>query len=233
MRWSGRSATRLEWSGEIVNREQKERVAERIARAVQDGAVVGVGSGSTVFLGLQAIGRRIAEEGLRIRAIPASHEVELACTALGIPTTTLLRERPDWSFDGADEVDPAGNLIKGRGGAMFREKLLMASSPKTYIVVDDSKLVRALGEKFPVPVEVYPAALHLVEERLARLAARQVELRLAKGKDGPVVTESGNLILDVRFDAIGADLEREIKLLPGVVESGLFLGYAVEVLVAQ
>jgi ribose 5-phosphate isomerase A len=233
MQWSGRSATRLEWSGEIVNRGKKEEVAERVAREVRDGAVVGVGSGSTAFLALQAIGRRVAGEGLALRAIPSSHEAELACAALGIPTTTLLRERPDWCFDGADEVDPSRNLIKGRGGAMFREKLLMASSPRTFILVDDSKLVNRLGERFPVPVEVYPAALRLVEERLAGLAAREIRLRPARGKDGPVVTESGNLILDVRFDAIGADLEREIKLLPGVVESGLFLGYPVEVLVAR
>jgi ribose 5-phosphate isomerase A len=229
MRWSTKIATTLEWSGEIINKKAKERVA----KMVKDGDVIGMGSGSTVFLAIQAIGRRIMNEGIRITAIPTSLEGALACTALGISTTSLFQEKPDWAFDGADEVDPDSNLIKGRGGAMFKEKMLLVSSPKTYIVVDSSKLVKKLGEKFPIPVEAVPSSVHFVENKLITLGASEVRLRLAKAKDGPVITESGNFILDVRFPQITTDLEKEIKLITGVIESGLFIGYNLEILVSR
>ncbi len=229
MKWSNKAANTLEWSGEITNREQKEQVASRIAARVKEGDVIGVGSGSTSFLAIQAIGRRMLAEKLNVVAIPTSTEVALACTVLGIPTTTLLNMKPDWCFDGADEVDPDNNLIKGRGGQMFAEKLLISSSPENYILVDESKLVPVLGKKFPVPVEVFPEALHLVENELMALGAAEVRLRLGKGKDGPVVTESGNFILDARFEQIGTDLEKRIKVIPGVIESGLFMGYNVSI----
>jgi ribose 5-phosphate isomerase A len=148
---------------------------------------------------------------------------------LNIPTTTLLQARPDWAFDGADEVDPHNSLIKGRGGAMFIEKLIIASAPKTYILVDTSKLVKTLGEKFPVPVEVYPLAINLVELRLTDLGATEIKLRPGQGKDGPIITETGNLILDVRFGSIGQDMETRIAAIPGVIGSGLFIGYNVEI----
>lgn len=233
MRWATKIANTLEWSGEIINREAKQRVASSLAAKVQNGAVVGVGSGSTVYLTLQAIGNRVREENLQITAIPTSPEVALACAALGIPTTSLFQQRPDWSFDGADEVDPNHNLIKGRGGAMFREKILLASSPKNYIVIDPSKLVDSLGKNFPVPVETYPTAVHLVETRLLSLGATDVKLRLAKAKDGPVITEAGNFILDVKFQTIAPEMEKEIKAVTGVIESGLFIGYEVEILVSD
>jgi len=231
VRWSTIERYR-EWSGEISNRAEKEAVAARVADELRDGQVVGAGSGSTAFLALSAIARRIADDGLAVRAVPTSTEVALACAALGIPTAALAEARPDWGFDGADEVhvrDGVVRLIKGRGGAMFREKLVMASQPRTLILVDRSKLVERLGERFPVPVETHPEALHLVEERLRGLGAAEVELRAAVGKDGPVVTEHGHLILDARFAAIPDSLEAEIKAIPGVVESGLFIGFPVEV----
>jgi ribose 5-phosphate isomerase A len=173
----------------------------------------------------------VRAEGLRITAICTSAEVTLACVANDLPVGSLLQLRPDWAFDGADEVDPARNLIKGRGGAMFMEKILIDASPKSYILVDQSKLVERLGEKFPVPVEVLPAALRFVEQRLAAVGAVEIVLRLAVKKDGPVVTEHGNFILDTRFGAIGNSLERDIKAIPGVIESGLFIGRDVEVMV--
>jgi ribose 5-phosphate isomerase A len=233
MKWTSLAASELHWSGPITNQAAKQEVAARIARRVRNGDVIGVGSGSTVFLAIQAIGARIKAEGLTCLAIAGSPETSMACAAVGIPTTSLLCARPDWSFDGADEVDPAHNLIKGRGGAMFREKLLMSTSPKNFIIIDRSKLVSRIGEKFPVPVEVFPEAVHWVEGELNRLGATQVKLRVGSGKDGPVITEAGNFILDAKFAEIQAPLEKQIKEIPGVIESGLFMGWPVEVWVSE
>jgi ribose 5-phosphate isomerase A len=233
MKWTSTVANELRWSGAIINQEAKKEVANRLSQKVRDKDVIGVGSGSTVFLTIQAIGERIATEGIKCTAIPTSVEGSLACAAMGIPTTNLLCARPDWAFDGADEVDPNQNLIKGRGGALFREKLLMRVSPKNFIVVDRSKLVSKLGQSFPVPIEVYPDAVHYVENALLKLEAAELNLRLAVRKDGPVITESGNFILDVRFAHYSDDLEQEIKRITGVIESGLFIGYPIEVLVSD
>jgi len=231
MRWTSQFEHYLNWSGEISNRPAKEKLAAEIAAKLKDGDVVGVGSGSTSFLAVQAIGERVKRENIRCGAIPTSAEAELACIACGIPVTSLVAARPDWSFDGADEVDPGKNLIKGRGGAMFKEKMLIYASPRPYILVDESKLVAKLGERFPIPVEVHLLGLTVAESGLLKMGATEVKLRPAKGKDGPVVTENGNLILDVRFPSIGPDTERQIKSIPGVIESGLFWGLPVETLV--
>lgn len=229
MKWSNKIASTIEWAGEISNREQKEKAAKYIANRTKDGDVIGVGSGSTSFLTVQAIGERVKNEGLSITAIPTSYEVSMTCAVFGIPTTTLLQKRPDWGFDGADEVDNDNNLIKGRGGAMFAEKLLISSSSETYILVDESKFVSFLGEKFPVPIEVNPRAVNLVEMRLVDFKAKEVKLRPAKGKDGPIITEAGNVILDVRFEKIESSFEKELKAIPGVIETGLFIGYNVKI----
>ena len=232
MDWRNNLMNDLQWSGEITNREMKERAARKLAAKVRKGEVIGAGSGSTVYLTLLAIAERIETEKLDIEIIPASVETAMTCIQLGIPQTTLWTKRPDWTFDGADEVDPGHNLIKGRGGAMFKEKLLIRSSDRTYIVVDDSKLVPHLGFKHPIPVEVFPAGLTYVEDSLNRLGATEVVLRMAqKGKDGPVLTENGNFILDVRFDEINATLEKEMKAITGVIECGLFWGYNVGILI--
>jgi ribose 5-phosphate isomerase A len=223
---------RFDWSGEIAHRAAKEKLAAEVARTLKDGDIVGAGSGSTSLLTIQAIGARMQREKLRCTAIPTSIEAELACIDCGIPVTTLLAARPAWSFDGADEVDPQRNLIKGRGGAMFKEKMLIYASPRPLILIDATKQVERLGERFPIPVEVHPLAVSIAEAALARLGATEVTLRPAKGKDGPIITENGNLILDVRFPAIDPETERRIKTIPGVIESGLFWGLPVEVLVA-
>ena len=223
----------LKWSGEIINQEGKQKVGLEIAAKVKDGDVLGVGSGSTVYVALLAIAEKIKAEKLHIKAIPTSLEISLFCSKLGIPLTTLFEHTPDWLFDGADEVDPDKSLIKGRGGAMFKEKLLIASSPVNYIIVDDSKLVQKLGTNFPVPIEVFPPALLHVEEGLLKIGATTLSLRPAKGKDGPVVTENGNLVFDARFEDIDKDMEMKIKSITGVIESGLFIGYNVEILKAS
>ncbi len=232
MIWQSNLIKNLPWSDTIINREAKQKVALKIAEKVKEGDVIGVGSGSTSFLALTAIAERIKAEGLNIKAIATSIELSMACSKLGVPLTTLFENRPDWLFDGADEVDPRHNLIKGRGGAMFKEKLMMASSLKNYIIIDETKLVDKLCTKFPIPIEVFPQALLHVEERLLALGAGSVILRPAKGKDGPVITENGNLIFDAKFDDVADDMEVKIKSITGVIESGLFMGFDVEVLMA-
>lgn len=232
MDWQENLIRTWEWEEPIDNREEKERVVQQVVGQAQDGQVIGVGSGSTVYLALLALARRIRCENLHLKVIPASMESAMICTRLGIPQASLWEQRPDWTMDGADEVDQAHNLMKGRGGAMFREKLLIRSSRKVFIMVDSSKLVRRLGERFPVPVEILPEALPYVQQQIQALGASRFALRPARGKDGPVITESGNFILDVWFDIIPLPLEAEMKAITGVIETGLFIGYPVEVLVA-
>jgi ribose 5-phosphate isomerase A len=220
------------WSGDVSNRAAKEELGRRIAERVEDGQVIGVGSGSTSYIAIHAIADRVRKERLNVTAVCTSQEVTLACIALELSVATLLQRRPDWAFDGADEVDPERNLIKGRGGAMFMEKVVMHASPRNFILVDQSKLVARLGEKFPIPVEVLPITLRLVERELAAIGAIEIVMRTAVKKDGPVITEHGNFILDVRFKEIHKALERDIKSVPGVIESGLFMGRDVEIVVA-
>lgn len=229
MKWKNPAANNPFWSNNIKNKENKQQVAKQIASRVREGDTIGVGSGSTSSIAIEEISKRMMEENLQVTAIPTSREAELACSALSIPVTTLGSSRPDWAFDGADEVDPEHNLIKGRGGAMFMEKLMIASAKEVYILVDESKFVKKLGSHFPVPVEVDPRAINLVETKLDAYKAIDVHLRPATGKDGPVYTEAGNVILDVFFEEISPTLERDLAALPGVMETGLFMGYPVEI----
>lgn len=232
MNWEN-TARFAAWNGAISNRAEKEAVGRRIAEQVKDGDVLGVGSGSTAYLAVLAIAERVRREGLRVSAVCTSPEVSLACAANGIPVASLLQSRPDWYFDGADEVDPRRNLIKGRGGAMYMEKVIMDAAGKTFILVDKSKMVEKLGEKFAVPVEFLPVALHLVERELAKIGATDVRLRLAVKKDGPVITENGNFIFDVKFAEIRPTMEAEVKTITGVIESGLFMGRDVEIVLPE
>ncbi|WP_417371805.1 ribose 5-phosphate isomerase A [Gelidibacter japonicus] len=232
MDWDSDIIKTVTWLGTMTNLESKQKLAERIASKVMHGEIIGVGSGSTSYLALLAIAQRIKSEDLHIKAIPTSVEIVLTCCKMGIPITNLYQNRPDWYFDSADEVDPNNFLIKGRGGAMFKEKLIMSASRRNYIIVDDSKLVEKVGSKFPVPVEVFPDALMNVEAGLKKLGANEISLRPAQGKDGPIISENGNLILDVRFDNIDKDKENKIKCITGVIECGLFQNQLVEIIVA-
>jgi len=232
MDWGENLIDRLQWSADINTKEGKERVAKIIAAKANNGNTIGAGSGSTVYLALYAIAERMKKENLDIRIIPSSLEISMTCVQLGIPQTTLIDKKPDWAFDGADEVDSVNNMIKGRGGAMFKEKLMIRNSPKTYILIDESKRVTHLGQNFPVPVEIFPSSLLYVEQELKAIGATNVDLRMAKGKDGPVITENGNFILDVRFASIEKNFEYQIKSITGVIESGLFIGYDVEILMS-
>jgi ribose 5-phosphate isomerase A len=227
---SSRIPTAEDWGRPLSNREQKEAVAARLAALVQDGQTIGFGSGSTSWLTALAIGRRVRDEGIRCCAVPTSIEISLVCAELGIPVVPLGLAQPEWCFDGADEVNPLNWLIKGRGGAMFKEKIVFRSARKRYVVVDASKRVEKLGSHFAVPIEVFPAALPLVKSGLVALGATELELRAGEGKDGPTITEAGNLILDARFPIIEEGHERAIKSITGVVESGLFIGDDIEVI---
>lgn len=222
--------TATDWGRPMSNREQKEAVAERLAALVQDGQTIGFGSGSTSYLTALAIGRRVREEKIRCRAVPTSIEIAAVCAELGIDVAQLGTAQPEWCFDGADEVNSKNWLIKGRGGALFKEKIVFRSAKKRYILVDASKRVETLGTNFAIPIEVFPPALLLVKSELAALGATSIEMRSGEGKDGPTITESGNIILDTRFVSIGEDLERAINSITGVIENGLFIGYEMEVL---
>lgn len=230
MDWEKTIIDSLEWGKEISNREEKQKVADKIASMVKDGDIIGVGSGSTAYLALLKIADRIRTEQLHIHAIPTSQEIKMACAKLGIPLTSLLEHKPNWTFDGADEIDPNHNMIKGRGGAMFKEKLLISSSPQTFIIADPSKMVSKLGSRFPVPVEIFPDALIHADQALLSLSPVDIKLRMAQGKDGPIITENGNLILDVWFNNIPDNLENAIKSITGVIESGLFMHYEVKII---
>lgn len=229
MNWDKELLQKPMWKEEIKNREKKEQVAKKIAQRVQDGDVIGFGSGSTSYLTAIEIAHKVKMENLKITAIPTSYEMKMLCTYLEIPTATLEEKKPDWCFDGADEVDRDNWLIKGRGAAMFNEKLNIKASKEVYILVDESKIVNKLGTNFPIPVECNPKALNLVKEELYKMGANTIELRLALKKDGPVITENGNLILDVRFNNIDETLEKRLKNITGVIETGLFIGYNVNI----
>ena len=156
MEWMNSNLKEIEPTN-ISNQEQKEKIAKEIAQKVKDGDVIGFGSGSTSYLAIKEIAKRIEEEELHITAIPTSYEIKALCHSLNIPTVSILEKRPDWAFDGADEVDKNNNwIIKGRGAALFKEKLNMVNAGITYILVDDSKLVDELNKVMPIPIEVYP-----------------------------------------------------------------------------
>lgn len=214
------------WSN-IANYEAKTRIAQEMADRMRDGDVVGVGSGSTSYLTLLALADRAQQQGWKFTAITTSIEMEIECHELHVSTTSLLQSRPEWSFDGADEIDDACNMIKGRGGAMVREKLIMASSLDRYVVVDKSKQVERLGRKVAVPLEIIPESFNLVRSQLeGTFQILSLELRMSDAKDGPVVTEKGNIILDVKFAEVNADLDSKVNSVPGVVGSGLFFGFS-------
>lgn len=219
----------------ISRLDAKLEVARSVAGRAAGGDVIGAGSGSTAYLTILAIAERVSAGSLsEVTLVPSSHEVHLTIAGLaektrGLRLGDLFSVRPDWLFDGADEVDPDGNLIKGRGGALFREKVMFRATGDRRVLIDESKRVERLGERFRVPVEVVPLAIPVVLPCLEELGATETLIRAGSGKDGPVITESGNFLVDCRFDSIRPDLEQRIKAVTGVVESGLFQGYDVTI----
>jgi ribose 5-phosphate isomerase A len=220
----------LHWPVSVTNIVEKQAAAERISAKVSDGALIGVGSGSATYMALWAIGQRVRRESLSIRIVTTSYETETAARTLGIPMLPLGSVQPEWGVDGADEVDPEGRLLKGRGGAMFMEKILWSTCRRMYLAIDASKHVERLGEGFPIPIEVDRRAVDLVGLALDRHGSARWGLRLAGGKDGPVVTECGNLVIDAWFDEIPHGLHAQLKAIPGVIETGLFEGFSFEII---
>jgi ribose 5-phosphate isomerase A len=209
----------------MANSQEKEAAGRAAAELVHDGDVVGLGTGSTAYFTVVALGERV-KAGLKIIGIPTSLQTGELARAVGIPVTTL-DEHPeiDITIDGADEVDPRLNLIKGGGGALLREKVVAAASRKMVVVADSGKVVSALG-KFPLPVEVIAFARAVVEKKMVALGASP---KLRTKPDGsPYLTDNGNQILDCSFGKIAdpAALARTLSDIPGVVEHGLFVGLA-------
>ena len=220
-----------------LQNQMKQAVAEAAVEQFRDGMIVGLGSGSTAALMIEGLGKRLASGQLKdIVGVTTSFQGEVLAAQLGIPLRSLNAvDRIDLAIDGADEVDPAFQLIKGGGACHVQEKLVAARAERFVVVVDSTKLVERLNLDFLLPVEVLPGAWRQVQQQLSAMGGAG-ELRMAQRKAGPVVTDQGNLVLDVRFDggiADPVDLERSVNNLPGVLENGLFVNLADEVLVGE
>ena len=205
--------------------ESKRNAGHRAADMVEDGMAVGLGTGSTVFFAMERLSERIAGEGLSIVGVPTSYQAAIRARRYGIALSSL-DEHPmlDIAIDGADQVDPDLRLIKGRGAAHLREKCVCDAARKVVIVADQTKMVETLNA--PVPVEVLPFALEPASRRLAALGASPI-LREGVKKDGPVITDNGNFIVDCNFGEIDdpVGLEAAIAAIPGALECGLFTAY--------
>ena len=207
--------------------DPKEVAGRKAAELVRDGMRLGLGTGSTVHFTIVRLAERIRDEKLSVRCVPTSVDTETKARALGIPLATLDEvEAIDLTIDGADEIDGRFDMVKGGGGALLREKVVASISREEAIVVGASKVVARLGATFPLPVEVVPFARSTVARALARLGCEPA-LRSSSGRT--YVTDNGNWILDCRFAGGIADVpstEKRIAAIPGVVESGLFVGLA-------
>jgi len=214
----------------------KQEVGKAAAERVQSGTIVGLGTGSTTAYAIQYIGDRIKKGDLKdIKGIPTSFQAEVLAKEHGIPLTSLdAVDHIDVAIDGADEVDPQKNLIKGGGAAHTREKVVDSLAAQFIVVVDSGKLVERLGSTFKLPVEVIPMAYVPVMRAIEKLGGKP-ELRMGVKKAGPVVTDQGNMVIDVTFDSIDnpSKLEKTINNIPGVLENGLFVGVANVVLVGE
>jgi len=207
----------------------KKNAALAAVKHVKDGDIVGLGSGTTIAYAIEALGERVKKENLKILGIPSSYQAFALAVQNKIPITTL-EEHPliDVDIDGADQIDPKLNLIKGMGAALAREKIVAASSKLNIIIADGKKRVKVLGENnHPVPVEVLTFAIAPVMRTIEKLGGKAI-LRETKGKLGPVISDNGNAIVDATFGVIGdaAKLDQQLKMIPGVVETGVFINLA-------
>jgi ribose 5-phosphate isomerase A len=220
-----------------LQNQMKQAVATAAVAQIQDGMVLGLGSGSTAALMIQELGAKLQRGELRdITGVTTSFQGEVLAAELGIPLQSLNAvSRIDLAIDGADEVDPSLQLIKGGGACHVQEKLVACRADRFVVVVDASKLVDTLNLGFLLPVEVLPGAWRQVKAQLGEMGG-DAQLRMAVRKAGPVVTDQGNLVLDVAF-AGGiqdpASLEKAINNLPGVLENGLFVNLTDQVLVGD
>ncbi|KPU62548.1 ribose-5-phosphate isomerase RpiA [Thermococcus argininiproducens] len=214
--------------------ELKRLVAKEALKFIDDDMIIGLGTGSTTAYFIQMLGKKLMTGELEdIYGIPTSHQSRLLALESGVPVVSLDEvDAIDIAVDGADEVDPHLNLIKGRGAALTMEKIIEYRAGTFIVLVDESKLVEYLGQRVPVPIEVIPAAWRAIKEELEVFNAT-AELRMGTKKDGPIITDNGNFILDAKFEKIEDPLDMEIELnnIPGVVENGIFADIADIVLV--
>ena len=215
----------------------KKAVAEAAVNEVTSNMIVGLGSGSTAAIMIKTLANKIkAGELKQIRGVPTSFQSEVLALELGIPLIDLVSvSQIDLAIDGADEVNPAYQLIKGGGACHVREKLVASKADKLLVVVDQTKLVKNLNEVFPLPIEVLPSAWKQVKEVIEKMNAN-CNLRMAEKKAGPVVTDEGNLVLDVLFNGgikNPKEIEMQINNIPGVLENGLFVDLTYKVLVGK
>ena len=215
----------------------KQIVADAAIKEIKSEMIIGLGSGSTAALMIKSLANEIQSGKLQnIKGVATSFQSEVLALELGIPLIDLASvSQIDLAIDGADEVDPGFQLIKGGGACHVREKLVASKANKLLIVVDETKLVQNLNQSFPLPVEVLPNAWKQVQEMIAEMHGSST-LRMATKKAGPVVTDQGNLILDVLFnDGIKnpKEVEMSINNIPGVLENGLFVDLTDKVLVGK
>ena len=214
----------------------KQQVGKAAADLVKSGMIVGLGTGSTTAFMIQYVGERLQKGDLQnIQGIPTSFQSSVLAKQYGIPLTTLdAVDRIDIAIDGADEVDPHKNLIKGGGAAHTQEKIIDYLADQFVVVVDSGKLVDRLGSTFAVPVEVLPMAMTPVMRAIEKLGGKPI-LRMGVKKAGPVITDQGNMVIDVKFDKIEqpAELEKTLNNIPGVLENGLFIGVTDLILVGE
>ena len=207
--------------------DAKRRAALEAVKHVKDGFTVGLGSGSTAAFAIREIGRRIREENIKVLGVSTSYQSYILAVECGIPLTNL-GEHPqiDLDIDGADQIDRDLNLIKGGGGALLREKVVASAAKEVIIVADETKLSERLGENRTIPLEVLPFAVPVVMLKIKGIGGNP-RLR-EKNTGGPYITDNGNFILDVDFGPIDnpEELDRKLKSIPGIVETGLFIGMA-------
>ena len=206
--------------------EAKKKAALEAIKHVKNNTIIGLGSGTTVAFAIEALGKRVQKENLQIMGIPSSYQAFQLAIQHGIQITTL-DEHPiiDITIDGADQITPKLQLIKGMGAALAREKIVAAASKYNIIIADESKRVNHLGENNQaVPIEVLPFALSLVVNKITMLGCIPV-VREGKGKLGPIITDNGNFIIDAYFGLISdpQELSIKVKSIPGVVETGFFI----------
>jgi ribose 5-phosphate isomerase A len=219
-------------SGESLEREDLKKIAaEKAVEQIKDGMIVGLGTGSTMKYALRKLGKLVRKD-LKIQGIATSVITKRIAQEEEIPLTTIDEHSEiDITIDGADEVDSSLNLIKGGGGALTREKIIAYNSKKVIIIVDDSKVVKALGIDFPLPVEVIKFGWTSTKKALEKFGCEVIRREVIQSE--PYISDNGNYILDCDFDHITnpEELEKDIKTIPGVVENGLFINLTDEVIV--
>ncbi|MDO5826111.1 MAG: ribose-5-phosphate isomerase RpiA [Methanosphaera sp.] len=211
----------------------KQDVGKQASKLIEDGQVVGLGTGSTTVHFIKFLAKRVQDEDLDILGIPTSFQSLILARNLGIKVTSIDEHDIDIAVDGADEVSSALDLIKGGGAAHTKEKIIDTSADKFVVIVDESKMVDKLGA-FPLPIEIIPESLRLVKGTLMDMGVDS-QLRMGIQKDGPVITDNGNFILDANFNVIEnpGSLEVELNSIPGVVENGIFSGVVDKVIVGR